>query len=120
MASSKLEFDFSGMVSSITQMGSRIDAAVGKYAEDSAEMLEDYAKLNRKWTDRSGDARRSLKGSSRRVAKGYQIELAHGVNYGIWLELANEKRYAIIQPTILANSNDIMVGLSALMNKVKL
>lgn len=119
MASSGFELDLSGLISSITQMGSKVDAAVGKYAEDSAEMLEDYAKLNRKWTDRSGDARRSLKGSSRRVTKGYQLELAHGVNYGLWLELANEKHYAIIQPTILANSNDIMTGLSGLMNKVK-
>ena len=33
-------------------------------------------------------------------ANGYRITLAHGVEYGIWLELAHEKRYAIIQETI--------------------
>ena len=49
-----------------------------------------------------------------------RITLAHGVSYGIWLELAHEKNYAIIAPTIREEGPRIVEDLGDLMSKLKL
>lgn len=81
-------------------MGARADAAVRVFAEQGATKLRSYAQKNAPWTDRSGAARQRLNAYVSATASGYRITLAHGVEYGIWLELANEKRYSIIPQTI--------------------
>ena len=49
-----------------------------------------------------------------------RITLAHGVEYGIWLELAHEKNYAIIAPTVREEGPRIVEDLDNLMSKLKL
>lgn len=62
--------------------------------------LKENAQLNAKWENQTGEARRRLNSSYETVTDGFNLVLAHGVDYGIWLELANEKKYAIIMDTI--------------------
>lgn len=94
------------------------DAALRMYAETAALKLQNYARDKAPWTDRTGHARQRLNASVSKIAHGYKIALAQGVDYGIFLELAHEKRFAIIQPTILANSNDIMKGFNRLLERL--
>lgn len=94
------------------------DAAVRMYAETAAIKLQNYARDKAPWTDRTGQARQRLNASVSKMPHGYKIALAQGVDYGIFLELAHEKRYAIIQPTLLANSNDIMTGFERLLERL--
>ena len=44
-----------------------------------------------------------------------RITLSHGVSYGIWLELANEKNYAIVAPTVRDEGPRIVKDLSDLL-----
>ena len=81
-------------------MNTRADAAVRVFAEQGAEKLTSNAQKNAKWTDRTGAARQRLNSYVSAMENGYRITLAHGVEYGIWLELAHEKRFAIIPQTI--------------------
>lgn len=66
-----------------------------------ATQAQDYAKKNFKWTPRSGRAHTGLNAGVRAMNND-EIELwvAHGVEYGIYLELAMQKKYAILVPTI--------------------
>lgn len=112
------EFDPKDMISKLGQAASKSEAAIAMYAENGALALQNYAKEHRPWTDRTGHARQRLTGSVARVAQGYQIILAHGVDYGKWLELAHEKRFAIIQPTIEQKSPDILAGFSKLLERL--
>ena len=48
-----------------------------------------------------------------------RITLAHGVDYGLWLELANEKNYAIIYPTIKIKGPVVLEGLKNILGKIK-
>lgn len=114
------KMDLSDLLSGLAQVESKIDAAIQKYAEDSAVLLEDSAKENRRWTDRTGEARRRLNCSVSLVAKGRKLILAHGVSYGLWLELANEKKYSIIPETIEhVGTFEIMPGFEDLLNKLR-
>lgn len=99
-------------------MVSRIDVALRIYADTSAIKLQNIMRTEAKWTDRTAHARQRLTGTASKVSKGFRIALAHGVDYGVWLELAHEKRFAIIQPTILVNANDIMKGLEGLLGRL--
>lgn len=69
------------------------------FAEDEATA---YAKLNAPWRDDSGNARSGLftttvVGLSR---DHWELIVSHAVYYGIFLEVCNSGKYAIIMPTI--------------------
>lgn len=113
-------FDISGLLRGLDNLESKTDQALRAYAEGSAApKLVSYGKEHAPWTDRSGDARRTLGTQVLKMAGGYRIEFMHGVAYGIWLELANEKRFAIIEPTIRAKAPDIFKGLEHLWDRMK-
>jgi hypothetical protein len=76
-----------------------LDNAIGA-AKVTAANMENYAKQNREWTDRTGNARRSITGSSESKTGAVVVYLAIGVDYGPPLELGFGGRYAIIRPTI--------------------
>ena len=101
-----------------------MDAAIAVYANTQAERLIGYAKENRPWTDRTGAARQRLNAyvtdiPSEEKRQGYRINLAHGVDYGVWLELAMEKRYAILFPTVELKGNEVIAGMKNLVRKIK-
>lgn len=112
--------DISGMVTGLQKLESRSDAAIRMYAEQGAEMLRDSAQENRRWTDRTGQARQRLNGYVGKIAEGYRITLAHGVDYGLWLELANEKKYSIIPQTIeYVGTFEILPGFERLLERLQ-
>ena len=105
------KFDASKMLSGLSETGLKIKASVGVYADTSAKKMENHAKNNYKWNDQTFKASRSLYGKRYWNGDKARIEIGHGVDYGVYLEYCNEKRYAIIKPTIDATSSDIIKGL---------
>lgn len=93
-------------------------AVLRMYAETQAKNLEGYAKEHRPWTDRTGDARKRLTAYVTDIPNGYRINLAHGVDYGIWLELAMEKRFAILEPTVRLQGPEVLRGMNRLLEKL--
>lgn len=112
----------SDLSDNIGELPKKIEAALMMYAEIEAKKLQNYMRDNAKWTDRTGHARQSLTASKpyKENPTTIVIKLSHGSNvpYGVYLELAHEKKYAIIQPTIQQNQNEIMKGLNNLFDKI--
>jgi len=116
---SNFSLDTSKMESWLDSLESKSEQAIRMYAETSALKLQNYARDKAPWTDRTGHARQRLTGTSGKVQKGYQLTLAHGVDYGIWLELAHEKRFQIIPPTIqYVGPSEIMPGFQKLLERL--
>ena len=116
----KFKFDASKMAENLDNvLGTKAKAAMRMYAESAAQNLEAHKKDKRPWTDRTGMAKARLNGSVQEVSEGLRIALAQGVDYGIWLELANEKKYAIIQPTIQSKSGEVIEGFEGLLDKLR-
>jgi len=79
----------------------KVYEAIQAVADHFAAQFETYAKDNATWTDQTGNARQTLRGFKEELAKDVvAIYLAHGMDYGKFLELANQGRYAIILPTL--------------------
>ena len=114
-----IKFDAGPLLSGFDKFSTKADVAIKMYCETSALTLEGYARENRRWTDRTGHARQRLNCKCLSLANGYRLELGHGVDYGLWLELANEKRFAIIMETINTVGNgEIMPGFERLIDRL--
>lgn len=102
-------------------MKKKADAALLLYTKTSALKLQNSMRSNAPWKDRTGRARQTLTGTGYKAEdnSGYIIKLAHGVNYGVFLELAHEKRFAIIKPTIQAHGPEVLEAFDNLFGKIK-
>lgn len=117
----KFELDVKEVEQRIDKLKSVFEGAVEILCSNGAQKMEGYAKEHRPWKDRTGDARRRLKGSWEKVSEGYKIQIAHGVNYGVWLEFAHERRYAILKPTVeKIGYGEILPAFNNFMDKIKL
>lgn len=107
--------------------GREVKAIVHRIAQYWAPVLENYAKTNRPWTDRTAHARDSLAGyvddnsPDKFGAEGaveyptpeqisediVTLYLSHGMEYGVQLETGYSGRYEIIWPTIEAHLPEI-------------
>lgn len=115
----KLDYGRSTLSAGIDGMASKVGAVVMMYASTKATELEAKMKANRPWTDRTGMAKARLNASvSQPSNKTVRITLAHGVDYGIQLELGRGKRYAIIAPTINQEGPHLVSGLNGIMSKL--
>ena len=119
MASSKYKLDISELVQGLNILQNQVEMAILEEADNGALKLQNFARENRKWRDRSGDARLRLTGGVEKSGSIYRIYLAHGVDYGIWLELAHEKRFSIIPQAIeYVGTFEIMPGFSRIMERL--
>lgn len=102
----------------IEQYGDRVLVAVTAVAGRLATVMQNDARANAPWTDRTGNARTGLFGTAERDAarKLVVIYLSHGadIDYGKWLELAHGGKYAVIMPTIEAHLPDVYADLQAI------
>lgn len=116
----KLKMPESELYERVDKLMPKINKAVGMYMQTKSQEYEAYMKTHRKWTDRTGDAKKFLKGSYAMPSENvHRIELAHGVNYGIWLELAHYRKYAIVKPTIDAKGDEVISDLNNLFSKIR-
>jgi hypothetical protein len=74
--------------------------AISEASTKLAEDIEAWMKENAPWEDRTGDARDGL--TAKKVSQGFrqEIYLYHTVDYGIWLEVRWNGKYAIIVPAL--------------------
>lgn len=112
------KFDFTDLLNGLAKCEDKAGPAMLMYAENGALKLQNSARKNAPWTDRTGHARQRLTCITKVVDSGFQEELSHGVDYGIWLELAHEKRFAIIDPTIKKEGPAIIAGFNRLLEKL--
>jgi hypothetical protein len=78
--------------------------SVNEFAMALAESLEAYAKQNAPWSDVSGAARATLTAAVARNGHLTTVSLAHGVYYGIYLELKHAGRWGIVLRALEAHA----------------
>ena len=117
----QLDYNNSELKKNIDKMSTKIGAVILMYAITKAGYLKSKMKQNRPWTDRTGLAKARLDVKvSQPNSHTVRMTLSHGVDYGIWLELAHGKNYAIIAPTIRDEGPRIVSDMKDLMSKLKL
>lgn len=108
-------FDASKLIAGLAERDVKLRASLKLYGDTVAKKMEAHAKSNRRWQDRTGDARKLLKGNSETYGNGVRVSISHNVKYGVYLEFCNERRYAILKPTIDKVAPEAVKGLSNLL-----
>lgn len=114
-----LKIDSSGLSGGLESLQERFAYAVVMECQTLSKEIESYAKVHRPWTDRSGLAKTNLRSIvSRPKSNLVRITLAHGVDYGVFLELANDQKYAVIRPTLQVFEPKVLNSVSGLLNRL--
>jgi len=83
----------------VRRLAKRFNETVSvKYANDAEQM----AKQNAPWEDKTGDARKLIKGIVINEEDVIGFGISHRVEYGKYLERDGDGKYAILKPTIEA------------------
>jgi len=102
----------SELATALERYGDRVLTTVAAIAQYSATQMQNDAKANATWVDRTGNARTGLFGTSEAdfAAKVVTIYLSHGgvIDYGVWLELSHSGSYAVIMRTMQAHYEPLM------------
>ena len=114
-----IKVNASSIINSLEVAQTKSQIAIKMFAQEGAKKFENYAKTHRRWTDRTGHARQRLTGWVEVMMNKVRIHIGHGVNYGVYLELAHEKRYAILQETVNAVSQEILEGYEELLRYLR-
>src|SRR5512147_654730 len=93
----------SELAKAVERYGDRVQTAIAAVAQYCATEMQNQAKNDATWTDRTGNARTGIFGTSEAdwSAHVVTIYLSHSavIGYGIWLELAHSGNYAVIMRT---------------------
>lgn len=101
------------------QYRDRAIAAIKALCEHYAVRMENYAKVNKRWRTRTGHAQQSLFGYLYEEGPEIiKIRSAHGVEYGKWLELCNQGKYAILEESVDANANQFFRDLGWMVRRI--
>jgi hypothetical protein len=145
MSDFNFNIDIQKVLKKLTQGGEiemKMKASVGLYCDTAAKKMESYAKQNARWTDRTGNARQTIKGGFKwEDANRCRVYIAGNMNYSPYLELAhadksvgndvgmevgptfeqlelgNEGKYAILRPTVRKYSPEFIRGMNNLLGK---
>ena len=77
-----------------------VNAGIEAIAQKWAPEIQNWMRDNAVWTDRTGNARQSLHTEVLNLTSEIALMLAHGVSYGVNLEMGFSGRYAIIGPAL--------------------
>lgn len=113
----KVKFEENDILEGLDNVLSRTETALRIYGDSAAKKIEASAKMNRPWTDRTGEARRTITAFAKHASNRSKIRitLQDGVYYGKYLEYCNGGKYAIIEPTVDKEAPNIVEGMKGLL-----
>lgn len=104
----------------IQEMPSKIRQGIANEFRDQAPKVQSYMKRTASWSDQTGNARAGLTAEyvGDRDINRIAIRLAHGVSYGIWLEVKYAGKYAVIRPTLVDEGDRIMAEMRGFLGRL--
>ena len=111
--------DMNRIIRRTEEVPEKVHRAVTAIVEVTAVDTMAYAKTHAPWTDDTGAARAGLNTTAVHSPRSHEIYLAHAMDYGIWLEIANNGKYQVIMPTIHEKGKDLMARTEKLMRRIK-
>ena len=108
MSGCSISWETKDVLNKLESMKQKTRASLQIIADSAVRAMESYAKTNARWTDRTGNARQRLKGQTRWEESALIAAITHNVDYGIWLELCHEKKYAILEEALNSQAQNLL------------
>lgn len=113
--SSTFVWDSTQLQGNIQKFPGRWDRALAAAVEYAATRSESSMKTNAPWHDQTGNARAGLHTIPFHEGTTHGYHLAHGVPYGIWLEVRWDGRYGVIPQSVQEGGMMVMSLVSKLL-----
>ena len=105
------EVNAANFLNNLTAVDTRMLQATRLYAETAGAQMEAYAKQNAPWKDITGISRQTISHDVKSERYKQTIILRGGVSHHfIFLEYSFERKYAIIEPTMIKLAPGIVRG----------
>lgn len=102
----------SQLKANIRRYGDRTKASLLLFSDHYGKgTMEQYAKRNAIWTDRTNMARNSLNGGGFMSGDDIASYISGGVEYQYYLENISFGKWAILQPTVISSKNEWLKGI---------
>lgn len=119
MARIRVDYDDKELRKNIKNFDKDFRHHVSAIVDRHAAITTGWLKTNARWTDRTGAARSGIAAIANSDKKYEEIFMAYSVNYGIWLEVAHDRKYAIITPAMRIMGEELMVSLRYLIDRMR-
>jgi hypothetical protein len=115
---SGINLDLDDIQRRLRDLNPDIDRAIAAVVKRQAPKAEAWMKINAPWTDRTGNARATLRAEPINDDGVHDLELTGAMPYQVYLETKNSGRYAIIQPAMLHWGRILMSQMEGLMDRL--
>lgn len=102
----------------LASFGPKLAVGVKAVFELYADKSTSYMRANAPWQDQTGNARNGLNAVAFSSPDRSVIVLFHQMPYGIWLEVRDSGRFAIILPTVEEMGPQVMDTLKKLVTRL--
>lgn len=99
--------DISGIEKMANDMDKKLNKGLALYGTIAGDKMVTYAKANAKWENQTGLARKTITKIVEVKGDKFIVGLQGNTDYSVFLELAHQKKYAILYPTLLKYQKEI-------------
>ena len=118
MAKVSVTYNDTELRSNTRNFSHQLKRNLGAVLDYNAAYATGYLKENAPWNDNTGAARSGLMAIPHSEASVYEIFMAYSVTYGIWLEIANSGKYAVITPAMRVLGTKLMRDMQYLIDRM--
>lgn len=118
MAKVSADFDSGKLGRNLDSFDRKLRGNVRAVVDRRAAITQADLRVGARWTDRTGAARSGLMAIPLSLANAEEIFMAYSVTYGIWLETAHDRKYAIITPMMRIAGAALMNDLQYLLDRM--
>lgn len=107
---------FNEVIKNLDKWDNFVRAGVEGVARITASKAKSYAKLHKRWKNRTSHAVQGLDADVEWTTNTkLYVYIFHSVDYGVWLELANSGKYAILEESLSVFKKDFLDSVKTLM-----
>lgn len=119
MAKIKIDYDAQRIRTNVRNFDRDLERKIDATMDYDAAWATAQLKIRAPWTDRTGAARTGLIAVANKLGPGaHELLMSYSVYYGIWLEVANSGKYAVIGPFMPIIGRKIMHDLDHIIDRM--
>jgi len=118
MAKISFTFDDAQLKKNVRTFNDKLNRNAAAVMDYNAAYATGWLKQNAPWTDDTAAARTGLAAIPISYGNSHELLMAYSVYYGIWLEVANSGRYAVIIPAMRIVGAKIMSDMQHLLDRM--
>lgn len=118
MAKVEFKFDDRKLRRNVRRFGPNFRRNLSAVTDRRAAITQADLRIGAPWTDNTGAARSGLFALALHSKNAEEIFMAYSVTYGVWLEVAHDRKYAIITPMMRIAGAALMRDLQGLLDRM--